>query len=82
MQILEEYIERRVDHATIKLKNEMENKTKELKNENTELKNEMENKDRKIIINLSKKGFTIQEIVEMGDISMDFVKQTLSNQKI
>ena len=82
MQILEEYIKRRVDHATIKLKNEMENKTKELKNENTELKNEMENKDRKIIINLSKKGFTIQEIVEMSNISMDFVKQTLSNQKI
>ena len=42
----------------------------------------MENKDRKIIINLSKKGFTIQEIVEMSNISMDFVKQTLSNQKI
>ena len=42
----------------------------------------MENKDRKLVIKLSKKGFTMQEIVEMADISMNFIKQTLSNQNI
>lgn len=38
----------------------------------------VDEKNEKIVINLRKKGFSINEIVETAEVSLDFVKKTLS----
>ena len=41
----------------------------------------LEETNKKFVINLRKKGFSLDEIVETAEVSLDFVKKTLSKQK-
>ena len=34
---------------------------------------------KRVLINFNKKGFSLEEIAETAEVSIDFVKQTLSN---
>ena len=38
----------------------------------------LEERNKKFVINLRKKGFSLDEIVETAEVSLDFVKKTLS----
>lgn len=39
----------------------------------------VDEKNERIVINLHKKGFSIEDIAETAEVSLDFVKKTLSN---
>ena len=64
MKIVEDYAQRVAQEA--------------VKKEKEKFESELESKDENLVINLSKEGYGVKDIVRIADVSISFVNQTLS----
>ena len=64
MKIVEDYAQRVAQEA--------------VKKEKEKFESELESKDENLVINLSKEGYSVKDIVRIADVSISFVNQTLS----
>ena len=64
MKIVEDYAQRVAQEA--------------VKKEKEKFESELESKDENLVINLSKEGYSVKDIARIADVSISFVKQTLS----